>query len=119
MIDISKLSDQTIKKLKSSGWYENRRVDISELVVLYTKAGFSLPQKVFDFMSEFSGLEILDKYNFCLFDFNVESTLSYLSKKDFDRRGDELLLPVFPIGHAEMDNLLLDQNGRMFSMDRD
>ncbi|MGE7875606.1 MULTISPECIES: SUKH-3 domain-containing protein [Bacillus cereus group] len=57
-----KISNKTIEELKKAGWYEGRKIDISENVKFLEERGFEVFESAKKFMEEFGELQ-----------FNVES----------------------------------------------
>lgn len=52
------MNDETIEKLKASGWHENRRVDISEIVRWAERKGFFYPDNVKAFLMSYGFLHV-------------------------------------------------------------
>jgi len=52
------ISNKTIEVLKNSGWYEGRKIDISENVKFLQERGFEVVESAKKFMEEFGELKI-------------------------------------------------------------
>lgn len=52
------ISNKTIEVLKKSGWYEGRKIDISEYVKFLEERGFEVLESAKRFMEEFGELKI-------------------------------------------------------------
>ncbi|PEA81595.1 hypothetical protein COL60_24935, partial [Bacillus pseudomycoides] len=53
-----KISNKTIEELKKAGWYEGRKIDISENVKFLEERGFEVFESAKKFMEEFGELRI-------------------------------------------------------------
>lgn len=64
-------SEHTYQMLRETGWYEGRRIDISQLITDCEKDGVFLTNKQKDFISEFGDINVgeisieIEKYNGC------------------------------------------------------
>lgn len=55
---MNNMSDKTIQILKEAGWYENRNIDIENLVRFLSERGFEVFPSVKKFLKEFGMLNI-------------------------------------------------------------
>lgn len=71
------------KKLKKAGWYEGRKIDISELVKECEKAGVYLTEPQKRFIEEFGGLEGSAENSMNQYFYISNKRTSKYSKEDF------------------------------------
>ncbi|MEN8220867.1 MAG: SUKH-3 domain-containing protein [Pseudomonadota bacterium] len=89
-----KFSKTTLKLLYQAGWFEKRKVNISEFIQVLHEEDFSLPKKVAQFLKSFGKLKIKqpggDYFHFDV----IEATLSVDTdwvKQDYSERVGEKL----------------------------
>ncbi len=79
------ISEKTYEMMRHFGWYEERRVDTSELERELKKHDITLSQIQLDAISEFSGLEFLFSRSSWNLEFNsIERMIDDLSRNELD-----------------------------------
>lgn len=117
------VTDQKIKDLLiKSGWYENRRIDTSNLLEKVSENGYEILPKVIEFLKEFDGL-IIRFYNLknsladddVTIDFNKASELECIERirEDYQHRIGKRLC-VIGTAYREYFVLIMDEEGRVY-----
>lgn len=81
------VTEETYDKLREAGWYEGRRVDISEIVKAAEEHNVVLTKEQKSFLEEFAGLESPDpncKHGFCIEAKYREHQYYYDNPRDWD-----------------------------------
>ncbi|KHD37942.1 hypothetical protein NL50_00050 [Clostridium acetobutylicum] len=116
------ISNKTIEVLKKSGWYEGRKIDISENVKFLEERGFEVLESAKRFMEEFGELKInveknrkdgttkISKHNTC-----IKETVGVLNSLNFglEEYVDEKVMLIGSLYNFEID-LYISESGRIF-----
>ena len=110
----------TLERLKKAGWYEGRKIDISEMEEMYKKGKLPMPQNVKKFLEEFGNLRFEDKDRDDDISFVIDNLIGnpgfdyeyyYEILRDFD-----INITVYPIGIACRKNMIviMDENNHFY-----
>ncbi|HGE5783279.1 TPA: SUKH-3 domain-containing protein [Bacillus pseudomycoides] len=116
------ISNKTIEELKKAGWYEDRKIDISENVKFLEERGFEVFESAKKFVEEFGELRInvetlrsdgskkISKHTTC-----IKEVIGVLDSLCFglDDFIDDKVIPVGSLYNFEID-LYISESGRMF-----
>ncbi|MEK0224259.1 SUKH-3 domain-containing protein [Bacillus proteolyticus] len=115
------ISNKTIEELKKAGWYEGRKIDISENVKFLEERGFEVVESAKKFMEEFGELRInvekirpdglvISKHTTC-----IKEVIGVLDSSCFGLEDyiDEKLIPVGSLHDFGL-NLFISESGRLF-----
>ncbi|MED1093670.1 SUKH-3 domain-containing protein [Bacillus paramycoides] len=116
------ISNKTIEELKKAGWYEGRKIDISENVKFLEERGFEVFESAKKFMEEFGELRInvekirsdgskkISKHTTC-----IKEVIGVLDSLCFDLENfiDDKVIPVGSLYNFEID-LYISESGRIF-----
>jgi hypothetical protein len=58
VIDLGKLSSESIQALRGAGWYENRQEDVSELIDVLASQGYQINEPALQVLRAFGGLSV-------------------------------------------------------------
>ncbi|MDM5186269.1 SUKH-3 domain-containing protein [Bacillus sp. DX4.1] len=116
-----KISNKTIEELKKAGWYEGRKIDISENVKFLEERGFEIFESAKKFMEEFGELRInvekiwpdglvISKHTTC-----IKEVIGVLDSSCFglEKFIDDKVIPVGSLYNFEID-LYISESGRIF-----
>ncbi|MBJ8107370.1 MULTISPECIES: SUKH-3 domain-containing protein [Bacillus cereus group] len=116
-----KISNKTIEELKKAGWYEGRKIDISENVKFLEERGFEVFESAKKFMEEFGELRInveniwpdglvISKHTTC-----IKEVIGVLDSSCFGLENfiDDKVIPIGSLYNFEID-LYISESGRMF-----
>ncbi|HEX9060100.1 MAG TPA: SUKH-3 domain-containing protein [Clostridia bacterium] len=129
------MKESTIKLLKEAGWYPNRKIDITELVVDYEKNGFEMFHAAKSFIEEYGGLDInlskkrpgvsedyIEKFELKKFTLHTTNMTEYIIKgltRDYVNEYEEeyieeklVAVGILADGHA---TLMISESGKMFT----
>ncbi|HDR7601879.1 TPA: SUKH-3 domain-containing protein [Bacillus mycoides] len=115
------ISNKTIEELKKAGWYEGRKIDISENVKFLEERGFEVFESAKKFMEEFGELRInvekiwpdglvISKHTTC-----IKEVIGVLDSSCFGLENfiDDKVIPIGSLYNFEID-LYISESGRMF-----
>ncbi|MGE7874913.1 SUKH-3 domain-containing protein [Bacillus paramycoides] len=116
------ISNKTIEELKKAGWYEGRKIDISENVKFLEERGFEIFESAKKFMEEFGELRInvekiwsdgskrISKHNTW-----IKEVIGVLDSSCFGLEDyiDEKVIPVGSLYDFGL-NLYISESGRLF-----
>ncbi|WP_410983094.1 SUKH-3 domain-containing protein [Bacillus cereus] len=116
------ISNKTIEELKKAGWYEGRKIDISENVKFLEERGFEVFESAKKFMEEFGELRInvekirsdgskkISKHTTC-----IKEVIGVLDSLCFGLENfiDDKVIPVGSLYNFEID-LYISESGRIF-----
>ncbi|MFI8708227.1 SUKH-3 domain-containing protein [Bacillus sp. NPDC077411] len=116
------ISNKTIGELKKAGWYEGRKIDISENVKFLEERGFEVFESAKKFMEEFGELQInvekiwsdgskqIPEHSTC-----IKEVIGVLNSSFFDLEDyiDEKVMPVGSLCDFGL-NLYISESGRIF-----
>lgn len=116
------ISNKTIEILKNSGWYEGRRIDISENVKFLEERGFEVLESAKSFMEEFGELRInverirkdgskkISKHSTC-----IKESVGILDSSFFtlSEYVDEKVMLIGELYNEEI-RLFISESGRIF-----
>jgi hypothetical protein len=116
------ISKKTIEVLKNSGWYEGRKIDITENLEFLKERGFEVFESARKFMEEFGELKInveknrkdgttkISKHSTC-----IKETVGVLNSLHFglDEYVNEKVMLVGSLYNFEI-NLYTSESGRIF-----
>ncbi|SFK07495.1 MULTISPECIES: SUKH-3 domain-containing protein [unclassified Bacillus (in: firmicutes)] len=116
------ISNKTIEELKKAGWYEGRKIDISENVKFLEERGFEVFESAKKFMEEFGELRInvekiwsdgskqISKHTTCM-----KEVIGMLDSSCFGLENfiDDKVIPIGSLYNFEID-LYISESGRMF-----
>ncbi|WP_242274642.1 SUKH-3 domain-containing protein [Bacillus cereus group sp. BfR-BA-01310] len=116
------ISNKTIEELKKAGWYEGRKIDISENVKFLEERGFEIFESAKKFMEEFGELRInvekiwsdgskkISKHTTC-----IKEVIGVLDSLCFglDDFIDDKVIPVGSLYNFEID-LYISESVRIF-----
>ncbi|MED0946461.1 SUKH-3 domain-containing protein [Bacillus mycoides] len=118
-----KISNKTIEELKKAGWYEDRKIDISENVKFLEERGFEVFESAKKFMEEFGELQFnveriwpdgvtkdISKHNTCIKEVIGVLDSSCFGLEDFI---DDKVIPVGSLHDFGL-NLFISESGRLF-----
>ncbi|SFK07597.1 MULTISPECIES: SUKH-3 domain-containing protein [unclassified Bacillus (in: firmicutes)] len=117
-----KISNKTIEELKKAGWYEGRKIDISETVKFLEERGFEVFESAKKFMEEFGELRInvekiwpdgckdISKHTTCIKEIIGVLNSSFFGLEDYI---DEKVIPIGSLYDFEI-NLYISESGRIF-----
>ncbi|EEM08267.1 hypothetical protein bmyco0003_49790 [Bacillus pseudomycoides] len=117
-----KISNKTIEELKKAGWYEGRKIDISENVKFLEERGFEVFESAKKFMEEFGELRInvekirsngsktLSEHTTC-----IKEVIGVLDSSCFglDDFIDDKVIPIGSLYDFGL-NLYISESGRIF-----
>ncbi|MED1042809.1 SUKH-3 domain-containing protein [Bacillus mycoides] len=116
-----RISNKTIEELKKAGWYEGRKIDISENVKFLEERGFEVFESAKKFMEEFGELRInvekiwpdglvISKHTTC-----IKEVIGVLDSSCFGLENfiDDKVIPIGSLYNFEID-LYISESGRMF-----
>lgn len=128
------MEEKTVEVLKKAGWYPNRKIDISKLLVCYKKKGFDVFPAAIKFIEEFGMLEIRSpisskisdkdilRYGFDRFENHTTDLTKYIINgltsrsyvEEYEEYVEEKLVIVGKLvdGHA---TLMISESGRFFT----
>ncbi|MEH6848914.1 MULTISPECIES: SUKH-3 domain-containing protein [Bacillus] len=116
------ISNKTIEELKKAGWYEGRKIDISENVKFLEERGFEVFESAKTFMEEFGELRInvkkirsdgskkICKHTTCIKEVIGVLNSSFFGLEDYI---DEKVIPIGSLYNFEI-NLYISESGRIF-----
>ena len=116
------ISNKTIEELKKAGWYEGRKIDISETVKFLEERGFEVFESAKKFMEEFGELQInvekiwsdgskqISEHTTCIKEVIGVLNSSFFGLEDYI---DEKVIPIGSLYNFEI-NLYISESGRMF-----
>ncbi|MGE6599606.1 SUKH-3 domain-containing protein [Bacillus proteolyticus] len=116
------ISNKTIEELKKAGWYEGRKIDISETVKFLEERGFEVFESAKRFMEEFGELRInvekirsngsktISEHTTCIKEVIGVLNSSFFGLEDYI---DEKVIPIGSLYDFEI-NLYISESGRMF-----
>ncbi|PQZ49972.1 hypothetical protein CQZ94_26140 [Bacillus sp. MYb209] len=116
------ISNKTIEELKKAGWYEGRKIDISENVKFLEERGFEVFESAKKFMEEFGELRInvekirsdgskkISKHTTC-----IKEVIGVLDSLCFGLENfiDDKVIPVGSLYNFEID-VYISESGRIF-----
>ncbi|KMQ16995.1 SUKH-3 domain-containing protein [Bacillus mycoides] len=116
------ISNKTIEELKKAGWYEGRKIDISENVKFLEERGFEVFESAKKFMEEFGELRInvekirsdgskkISKHTTC-----IKEVIGVLDSSCFGLENfiDDKVIPIGSLYDFEI-NLYISESGRIF-----
>ncbi|MEN1939266.1 SUKH-3 domain-containing protein [Paenibacillus sp. 102] len=116
------ISNKTIEELKKAGWYEGRKIDISETVKFLEERGFEVFESAKKFIEKFGELRInvetirsdgskkISKHTTC-----VKEVIGVLDSSCFGLEDyiDEKVSPVGSLNDFGL-NLYISESGRLF-----
>ncbi|MDI6533839.1 SUKH-3 domain-containing protein [Bacillus mycoides] len=116
------ISNKTIEELKKAGWYEGRKIDISENVKFLEEREFEVFESAKKFMEEFGELRInvekirpngskkISKHTTC-----IKEVIGVLDSSCFGLEDyiDEKVIPVGSLNDFGL-NLYISESGRLF-----
>lgn len=116
------ISNKTIEELKKAGWYEGRKIDISENVKSLEERGFEIFESAKKFMEEFGELRInvekiwsdgskkISKHTTC-----IKEVIGVLDSSCFglDDFIDDKVIPIGSLYDFGL-NLYISESGRIF-----
>ncbi|MEH6848907.1 MULTISPECIES: SUKH-3 domain-containing protein [Bacillus] len=116
------ISNKTIEELKKAGWYEGRKIDISENVKFLEERGFEVFESAKKFMEEFGELRInvekirrdgskqISKHTTC-----IKGVIGVLNSTCFGLEDyiDEKVIPIGSLSDFGL-NLYISESGRLF-----
>ncbi len=116
------VSNKTIEELKKAGWYEGRKIDISENIKFLEERGFQVFESARKFMDEFGELRInfekiwtdgskqVSKHNTC-----IKEVIGVLDSSCFglDDFIDDKVIPIGALYNFEI-RLFISESGRIF-----
>ncbi|MED1436776.1 SUKH-3 domain-containing protein [Bacillus mycoides] len=115
------ISNKTIEELKKAGWYEGRKIDISENVKFLEERGFEVFESAKKFMEEFGELRInvekiwpdglvISKHTTC-----IKEVICVLDSSCFGLENfiDDKVIPIGSLYNFEID-LYISESGRIF-----
>ncbi|WP_329767620.1 SUKH-3 domain-containing protein [Bacillus nitratireducens] len=115
------ISNKTIEELKKAGWYEGRKIDISENVKFLEERGFEIFESAKKFMEEFGELRInvekiwpdglvISKHTTC-----IKEVIGVLDSSCFglEKFIDDKVIPIGSLYNFEID-LYISESGRIF-----
>ncbi|MED1093683.1 SUKH-3 domain-containing protein [Bacillus paramycoides] len=116
------ISNKTIEELKKAGWYEGRKIDISENVKFLEERGFEVFESAKKFMEEFGELQFnvekirsdgskkISKHTTC-----IKEVIGVLDSLCFGLENfiDDKVIPVGSLYNFEID-LYISESGRIF-----
>ncbi|MED1042822.1 SUKH-3 domain-containing protein [Bacillus mycoides] len=118
-----KISNKTIEELKKAGWYEGRKIDISENVKFLEERGFEVFESAKKFMEEFGELQFnvesiwpdgvtkeISEHTTCIKEVIGVLNSSFFGLEDYI---DEKVIPIGSLYDFEI-NLYISESGRMF-----
>ncbi|PEJ66356.1 hypothetical protein CN680_28235 [Bacillus pseudomycoides] len=117
-----KISNKTIEELKKAGWYEGRKIDISENVKFLEERGFEVFESAKKFMEEFGELRInvetirpdgsktISEHTTCIKEVIGVLDSSCFGLEDFI---DDKVIPVGSLYNFEID-LYISESGKIF-----
>ena len=116
-----RISNKTIEELKKAGWYEGRKIDISENVKFLEERGFEVFESAKKFMEEFGELRInvekiwpdglvISKHTTC-----IKEVIGVLDSSCFGLENfiDDKVIPIGSLYNFEID-LYISESGRIF-----
>ncbi|MGG2017865.1 SUKH-3 domain-containing protein [Bacillus sp. S10(2024)] len=117
------ISNKTIEELKKAGWYEGRKIDISENVKFLEERGFWVFESAKKFMEEFGELQFnvervwpdgvtkdISKHTTC-----IKEVIGVLDSSCFGLEDyiDDKVIPIGSLYNFEL-NLFISESGRLF-----
>ena len=116
------ISNKTIEILKNAGWYEGRKIDISENLKFLEEKGFDIFESAKKFMEEFGELKInveeirkdgttkVSKHSTC-----IKETVGVLNSLHFglEEYVSEKVMLIGSLYNFEI-NLYISESGRIF-----
>ncbi|PEA23358.1 hypothetical protein CN923_11440 [Bacillus cereus] len=115
------ISNKAIEELKKAGWYEGRKIDISENVKFLEERGFEVFESAKKFMEEFGELRInvekiwpdglvISKHTTC-----IKEVIGVLDSSCFGLENfiDDKVIPIGSLYNFEID-LYISESGRIF-----
>lgn len=109
------ISNETLKILSESGWYEGRKIDITEFKDNLKQIGYTVFQPVKDFIEEFGDLVVKDTINEEVHDTSVKFT-SYYANGSFKSEENYAQERLVPVGKVDSDYLILfvSESGKVY-----
>ena len=115
------ISNKTIEELKKAGWYEGRKIDISENVKFLEERGFEVFESAKKFMEEFGELRIniekiwsdgldISEHTTC-----IKEVIGVLDSSCFGLEDyiDDKVIPIGSLYDFGL-NLYISESGRIF-----
>ncbi|MGG0727730.1 SUKH-3 domain-containing protein [Bacillus paramycoides] len=116
------ISNKTIEELKKAGWYEGRKIDISENVKFLEERGFEVFESAKKFMEEFgelqfnvekirsNGSKTISEHTTC-----IKEVIGVLDSSCFGLENfiDDKVIPIGSLYDFEI-NLYISESGRIF-----
>lgn len=128
------MKETTIEILKEAGWHPNRKIDITELVILYEKKGFEMFLAAKKFLEEYGMLDVYSpinpkipeediiKYNFRRYDFNTTNMTNFLNgmlERDYVTEYEEDYVEEKLVIVGSLSNrhqyLMISESGKLFT----
>lgn len=114
------LEEKVMKLLKRAGWYENRKIDITDQVKMLESSGYKVFDAAKKFMQEFGELDIIAKYiDLGEEDYDEHTTryedmkYSYERSTNYDEKVGERTIPVCRLYSGEY-VVCISESGRFF-----
>ena len=117
------ISNKAIEELKKAGWYEGRKIDISENIKFLEERGFEVFESAKKFMEEFGELRInvekiwpdgvtkqISKHTTCIKEVIGVLNSSFFGLEDYI---NEKVIPIGALYDFEI-NLYISESGRIF-----
>ncbi|ANY65215.1 hypothetical protein BBD42_01015 [Paenibacillus sp. BIHB 4019] len=108
---MSILALETMSILRASGWFPERKTDITSMVDFLKSKGYEIDQSLIDVLSEFGGLKCKFKRpngNKDSFYINPEEAFGdYYDKEDFDEIEKRVGEGITAIGQARNENTMM------------
>ncbi|WP_242218086.1 SUKH-3 domain-containing protein [Bacillus cereus group sp. BfR-BA-01380] len=117
------ISNKTIEELKKAGWYEGRKIDISENIKFLEERGFEVFESAKKFMEEFGELQFnvesiwpdgvtkdISEHTTCIKEVIGVLNSSFFGLEDYI---DEKVIPIGSLSDFGL-NLYISESGRIF-----
>jgi SUKH-3 immunity protein len=107
------------EKLIVAGWFEDRKIDVSDDILKMSKFGWKISEKINDFLEEFSNLNFMPPLALDYTEFDCTYAEDDIKFEKFYFWMKENKKSIFPIGTINGWLLFMDEDGAVYESDNE